>query len=331
MSTPAPAPAYPYPEPVRYPQLLRTPTFRPWRPVVGAIGLLLAVFVVASLVLLPLLAIAVYVESAIDGTDFSAAMNQAVGLKTITPASMLWLNLTLGSGTLVVFALLRWLHHLRPRWATSVLPGMRWKFFLACLPISVVALLLNVVLASLLPIDDTGETVGSVNHLGGQALAFTLVIVLTTPLQAMGEEYVFRGYLLQAVGSMFKRWTSVASAASLLATALLFAAFHGTQNFPLFFDRFAFGVLAAYLVVKVGGLEGGIALHVVNNFFAYGFALLFGDISSSLNTTETSWWNVPVTVVQSVFYLVAVLSVARRMGLRGETAPAPAPIGDARA
>ncbi|MCW2759271.1 MAG: Abortive infection protein, partial [Nocardioidaceae bacterium] len=178
---------------------------------------------------------------------------------------------------------------------------------------------------------DPNDIAGGANKVTGTLLAMAFVVALTTPLQAMGEEYVFRGYLLQAVGSMFKRWTSVASAASLLATALLFAAFHGTQNFPLFFDRFAFGVLAAYLVVKVGGLEGGIALHVVNNFFAYGFALLFGDISSSLNTTETSWWNVPVTVVQSVFYLVAVLSVARRMGLRGETAPAPAPIGDARA
>ena len=66
-----------------------------------------------------------------------------------------------------------------------------------------------------------------------------VVILLTTPLQAIGEEYLFRGYLLQAVGSLFgSRWVAI------VATATLFALAHGAQNFPLFFDRFAFGLIA---------------------------------------------------------------------------------------
>ena len=53
-------------------------------------------------------------------------------------------------------------------------------------------------------------------------------------------------------------------------TALLFALAHGLQNFPLFFDRFMFGLIAAWLVIRTGGLEAGIALHVLNNFLAFG-------------------------------------------------------------
>jgi membrane protease YdiL (CAAX protease family) len=42
-----------------------------------------------------------------------------------------------------------------------------------------------------------------------------------------------------------------------------------TQNLPLFVDRLAFGLLAAILVWRTGGLEAGIAAHVVNNVCAY--------------------------------------------------------------
>jgi membrane protease YdiL (CAAX protease family) len=311
--------------------------------VVGAVLLGVGVFVLASLLLTPLLAGAVFVQSRIQHVPFGDALSQAASLDHLTPASMLWLNLVLATGTLIAFALVRWLHHLRPRWLTSVQPGMRWKFFLACLGLSVVALAAQVAVAAFLPAGATeGQaTSGPVNHLGGTALAFALVILFTTPLQAMGEEYVFRGYLMQAFGSLFNTWTA------LVVTSLLFAFAHGSQNLPLFFDRFAFGLLAGYLVIRVGGLEAGIALHVFNNYAAYAFALLFGDITTVVKVSETSWWNLPVTVVSNGVYLVLVLLVARRMGITNRTAPPPAgassevgprtlpgtpnPIGDARA
>ena len=334
-----PAPAYPYAEPHAYPQLMRTPTWAWWRPVVGSVLLGAGVFVLAAVVLSPVLAAAVYVQSQIEHVPYGAALSRAMSLDHLTPASMLWLNLVLGSGTVIAFALMRWLHHLRPRWLTSVLPGMRWKFFFVCLGLSVVALAAQIVVAALIPVGvaEGGDTSGPVNHLGGSALAFALVIVSTTPLQAMGEEYVFRGYLMQAIGSLFNTWTA------LVATSLLFALAHGSQNLPLFFDRFAFGLLAGYLVIRVGGLEAGIALHVLNNYAAYAVALLFGDITTVLKVTETSWWNLPVTIVSNGAYLVLVLLVARRTGLTNHTARPPSdgpfgalpgtpnPIGDARA
>ena len=46
-----------------------------------------------------------------------------------------------------------------------------------------------------------------------------------------------------------RRW------AALLVTSTLFAMAHGLQNFPLFFDRFMFGFIAGWLVIRTGGLE----------------------------------------------------------------------------
>ena len=70
------------------------------------------------------------------------------------------------------------------------------------------------------------------------------------------------------------------------------------------------------LVVLTGGLEAGIAMHVLNNWLAFGLALAFGDMASTLNPTGGSWWSIPVTLTQSLVYLGLALLVARRMGLR---------------
>ena len=111
-------------------------------------------------------------------------------------------------------------------------------------------------------------------------------MLLTTPFQAAGEEYVFRGYLLQAIGSLVDRawWKWVA----IVVTALLFAWRTACRTSPLFFDRFMFGVIAGWLAIRTGGLEAGIALHVLNNYLAFGFALAFGDISESLTSPRSA-------------------------------------------
>jgi membrane protease YdiL (CAAX protease family) len=153
------------------------------------------------------------------------------------------------------------------------------------------------------------------------------VILVTTPLQALGEEYAFRGYLMQAFGSLTR-----SRVVAVLVTSGLFALAHGAQNAPLFIDRFVFGLMAGLVVILVGGLEAGIALHILNNLLAFALAIVFGDLQGALTVSEVSWWQVPVTVAQNGVYLVLVLLVARRMGLRNTTSPpvaepTPQPVG----
>ena len=69
---------------------------------------------------------------------------------------------------------------------------------------------------------------------------------------------------MQAIGSFLgfssDRWVQLmAKWTALLVTSGLFALAHGVQNFPLFFDRFMFGMIAGWLIIHTGGLEAGIA------------------------------------------------------------------------
>ncbi len=306
--------AHPHPEPRSYPLMLRTWDYRWWKPVTGILVLLLGGLVLVPLLLLPVLAVGVLLEG---GTaDYGQRFIDSTTLKSITPSAMLYLNLSLASLTLVSMGIVRYIHRLRPRWLSSVLPGMRWRFFFACFGLAFVALLASLSVGIFLPTDPNQLTTGEPNELTGRLLATAIVILLTTPLQALGEEYAFRGYLMQALGSL-----SRSRVVALLGTALLFALAHGAQNFPLFFDRFAFGLMAGLVVILVGGLEAGIALHILNNLVAFGLALAFGDVQGALTVSEVTWWQLPVTVVQNGIYLVLVLFVARRMGLGNRSTP----------
>lgn len=321
--------AHPHPEPRSYPLMLRTWDYAAWKPVAGIAVLIVSMFVIVPILLMPVLAAAVAVQggSGSFGDRFAASLD----LTAVTPASMLFLNLSLAGLTLVAMGIVRWIHRLRPRWLSSVLPGMRWKFFSACLGLSVVALVLSLVMSAVLPQNPT-DVSGEPNEFTGRLIATAIVILLTTPLQALGEEYAFRGYLMQAFGSLThgimeslgvgkQGAVRIAQGFALLVTSGLFALAHGTQNAPLFFDRFSFGLMAGLTVILVGGLEAGIALHILNNLVAFGFAIVFGDLQSALTVSEVSWWQLPVTVVQNGGYLLLVLLVARRMGLRNTTAP----------
>ncbi len=306
---------HPHPEPRSYPLMLRTWDYAWWKPILGVLLAVVTFFVVQMVLVVVLVAGAAFDSG--PGT-FSDKFTEAASLDTVTPWSMLYINLGLASLTLIAWFVERVVHRLRPRWLSSVLPGFRWKFFFVCSGLAVVALIASLIVGALLP-HDPNQLSGTAHLPTGQLLATAIVILVTTPLQALGEEYGFRGYLMQASGSFFG-----SRIAALLITSGLFALAHGTQNFPLFFDRFAFGLIAGLIVILVGGLEAGIALHILNNLLAFGIAIAYNQLDSTLTVSEASWWQLPVTIVQNGVFLLLVLWVARRMGLRSTTAP-PAP------
>ena len=312
-----PRPSHPHAEPRTYPLMLRTWTYAAWKPILGIFVMAVGGLIVFPILLLPVLVVGVALEG--GSGPFLQRVSDAASLASVTPSSMLYINLALASLIVLAMLLVRFLHGLRPRWLASVQPGIRWKFLFACVGLSVVALAASLVTSALLP-QDPQELSGSPAFPTGQLAVTAVVILLTTPLQAIGEEYAFRGYLMQAFGSLFGNpWVAV------VITSLLFGLAHGTQNFPLFFDRFAFGMIAGATVILVGGLEAGIALHVLNNLVAFSFAIAYDQLQGSLTVSEASWWQLPVTIVQNGLYLVLVLLVARRMGVRRTTSP---PVAD---
>lgn len=316
-----PARPDPQPEPRPLPYHLLHRGGRPgrWRPILGVLSLGLAFLVVIPVVVQVPFAIGL----ALAGRDVVDGVDRLLDLDDPTPLGLAYLNVVLALAIPTVWLLTRTLHGLRPGWVASVRPLLRWRWFLVCFGLSIVALLATLVVSALVPAQGEGtEVSGQLNDFTSTTRDFLLVVLLLTPLQAAGEEYAFRGYLTQAFGGMFGRaWAGV------LFPALLFALAHGAQSAPVFLDRFAFGLVAGLLVVLTGGLEAGIAMHVLNNWLAFGLALAYGDMASTLNPTGDSWWSIPVTLTQSLAYLGLVLLVARHTGLRTHT-ERPAGVGE---
>ncbi|MFT4288351.1 lysostaphin resistance A-like protein [Nocardioides sp.] len=280
-----------------------------WRALLGVVTEFLLFFLV------PLgMSIPVIVWLLVRGLD-QDGVTTWLSFDPVTPGNLAFLNLTLAA-MIPVTMLVTFLCHgwLKPGWIASVAGRIRWRWLAVCLGLAVVALVATLVVSVVLPSggDDLG---GSVNEWTSRSWEFLLVILLLTPLQAVGEEYVFRGYLTQAVGGVTRgRWLAV------LVPALIFALAHGTQSAPVFIDRFAFGLVAGVLVIMTGGLEAGIAMHVLNNLLAFGLALFFGDLTETLQADGGSWWMIPATLTQSLVYLGLAGYAARRLGIARRTA-----------
>ena len=294
-------------EPLEYHRLHRLGRPGSWRAIVGVCALLFATFVLAPIgALVPMIAWLLA-----TGQSVGAGLDAITDLDDVTPLGLAYINIVLASAIPIAIVVNLALHGLGPGWLMSVARRIRWRFLLACLGVSVLALIATVVVSTFVPQGGGTELSGEANSFTSTTRDFLLVVLILTPLQAAGEEFAFRGYLIQAFGGAFG-----SRAVAVLLSSLLFALAHGIgQDLPIFVDRFAFGLVAGALVILTGGLEAGIAMHVLNNFLAFGLALAFTDMSSALNPTGGTWWSLPGTLTQSLVYLVLATWLARRMGI----------------
>jgi uncharacterized protein len=303
---PVPVPTQPFlpevlpPDGAPYPLILRGPTYALWRSLLGVVfGL--SLFLLLSTVVSQLVVVVGWALTAAD-RPYADYVRSALAFER--PSGLLGTNLGILTLVPISFAMLAVLHHVRPRWLMSVQPGMRWRYLLVCLVIALVSLN-GVLLLSQLASERPAL------HVQQGYWGFLAVILLTSPLQAAAEEIFFRGYLLQALGSLVARpWFGV------VVSSVVFALLHGTQNLPLFIDRLAFGLLAAVLVWRTGGIEAGIAAHIVNNVFAYGIAGVTTGIATLKAVQGIGWVDAAFDVGGfAVFALLAYLAF-RRLKLR---------------
>jgi len=288
---------------LRYHELHRLGRTGWWRALLGIV-LLVGLVVLAGVVAGGVVAAAV------------APFGGEVEIDPLTPAGLAWVTVSWAVVIPIVLVLAR-LVHAAPRSTLSVVGRLRWRWLLTCAGLAALALIAAVLLALVLPEQGAASIEGSVNDATDRTIAFALIVLLLIPLQSAGEEFAFRGYLTQAVGGVVP--ARVGTAVAVVVPALVFALAHGVQDAPVFIDRFVFGLVAGTLVIVTGGLEAGIAMHVLNNWVFFGLALVFGDISEALAPVAGTWWLLPGTLVQSLGYLALVAWVARRRHLDTST------------
>jgi uncharacterized protein len=90
------------------------------------------------------------------------------------------------------------------------------------------------------------------------------VVLLTTPLQAAGEEVAFRGLASRVLGSAFES-ARVGLLVSAATTTVMFMLVHGARDLPLNVFYACLALACSLVTWRAGGLEAAMALHVVAN------------------------------------------------------------------
>ncbi|MFK3678395.1 lysostaphin resistance A-like protein [Microbacterium sp. NPDC090218] len=151
----------------------------------------------------------------------------------------------------------------------------------------------------------TGETVvADFSHPG--LWIMVLLVLLLIPFQAAAEEYVFRGYLMQLVGSWLRH-----PAFAILLPVPLFVLGHGYDVWGAA-SVGVFAIVAAWLTWRTGGLEAAISLHIVNNVLIF----LLGSVALvDANATSGTAVDLLGSTVTMVVYALLADRWARRLGV----------------
>jgi uncharacterized protein len=308
MSYPVPARGSALPtEPQPYHQMLRGPRFRWWKPV---LTLLLAVALYIPLMLLALAPLVV-VGLASGAPDLGLL---SFNVNDLSPTAFVVVNLSL-IALIPVSGLSIWIvHRIRPRYLSSVAGGIRWRWLARCalvvLPLWLIYLALGLLVAP--PGSSRPE----------QWLPLLIIVLVMTPLQAAGEEYLFRGWLMQNIGAYFRR-PMVGLVVSVAVSAVVFAAAHGSPDPWILGSIGCLAVAAGVAAYRTGGLEAGIAMHAVNNVLAFAAVLMFGGWQEAFVGADTQ--GTPAVLVLAVLVhgsaLALVLWQAKRHGIQSRYRP----------
>ncbi|BCB78018.1 hypothetical protein GCM10022251_36790 [Phytohabitans flavus] len=198
-----------------------------------------------------------------------------------------------------------------PGTVSSVVGRVRWRWLGVCLLLALAATLvlfgLDLTVTAALGEDvDDSATWASMPAV----LATTAMLLALVPLQAAAEEYAFRGWLLQAVGTYVRGpWLPIA------VQAVIFGSAHGWGTAWGFGALLVFGGATGWLAVRTGGLEAGIALHVVMNLASFLLMAALDQLDSDQTLTDATWHTAVLDAFVVCLYAAVVARLARRRPL----------------
>ena len=250
-------------------------------------------------------------EFATGGLDLDGLM---AGELPVTPSLFLVNNLALAAAIPLAWAAHAAVFRQRIGWLSSVAGRFRWGAFgkFAAL-VAVAYVVFSVVEFALLGWPEDLAVRPETGFL-------LVVVLLTTPLQAAGEEFALRGVGARAIGSWFSGpWIGLV--VSTLVTAVVFMLLHGAGDLWLNLYYFYFAVVASILTWRTGGLEAAIALHVVNNLTSLLWVPFTG--LDGIFDREAGVGDPSVLLLMAGMALVAagLLWLASRVGLARSAAP----------
>lgn len=231
-----------------------------WKPLV--------VILVPPLVMLLLQVVLYQVVGVIEGSDDPMSAD-------FTPLKLLAINISIGAAGVLAILLLVWIAKVPWRSLISfprAFDARRLTYYLIGAALLVGA---GIGVVALVAPDSPGWTAFGVT---GTTIGVLVVTVLSTPLQSVGEELMFRSAVLPAAAS-WVRAVRPALVVGLVVSGLGFAVVHGSTD-PWLFGYYTFiGVSTGVMAIISRGIEAPVAFHVANN-------VLFGIVNTVMADGE---------------------------------------------
>ncbi|TCN35808.1 membrane protease YdiL (CAAX protease family) [Kribbella orskensis] len=303
-------------------RLARTAKHRWWRPLAGTAFLAAAAFLVTAAVV-----VCWEIAHALITGDFS----EPAGDELFSgDTENLAITLTMLGALIPVVPFAAWLIQRRPAWSVaSVLNRIRWRWLLLCclpaLGYIVLSYVLGILVDAIFP--PTDEATDSGSWVGFSAFVGpALVILLLVPFQSAAEEFIFRGWLIQAVGAygpddtngtgLVRRLKLVLRTPwpALVVSSGLFVSAHGYTGWAMA-DIFLFAMVIGWLTIRTGGLEAAITLHALNNLAAFLLPAAMGQLDGWADQGGAPWTLLVVDIPCLAFYAFAVSWLAKRRQL----------------
>jgi membrane protease YdiL (CAAX protease family) len=290
-----------------------TPAYAWWKLPVA--GLLALTFYFGAVLVLVLVALVIFAASSgVDGLDDWLNASGDLDLQHLDFFALDMLGLAVMIPAVLLAVLVT-----GPRpigYLSSVAGRLRWGWLARTAVMAFVVFIVTIGgSVALGEVTDPAEV--SAPDVSARAIVAIGLVLLLVPFQAAAEEYVFRGYVMQLVGS----WTRFA-VIPVLVSVPLFVAGHTYELWGLV-DVGIFGLTAAVVTIRTGGLEAAIAAHTANNVVLFVLDAL-GMISATDDSGAGPLDVIP-TIISSVVFLVWVEWAARRQGLERTRPPIPPP------
>jgi uncharacterized protein len=291
---PLPAPG------TEYHRFLRTPRNAWWKGLVAIVGFVVGYLIINTIVGFGAIAVDVL-------TGRSTWESYSTGAVEFTPA--LFLATNIGNALSIPLAMLLqwWIWGQPVRWLHSVAGVIRWRLLGRSAAVVVPLWLVYMGISAVAAPQTSGIT--GPGDFTGESVALLIIMLLTTPLQAAGEEYGARGLIMRSAGS----WVASPVPGLVIATivpSLVFMAAHGAGDPWLNVYYFTFGAAMSLLVWRTGGLEAAVVVHTVNNMMAFGIVILAGQEINLDRSAGTggAFMLVPMAVLLMVAALLSVLA-----------------------
>jgi len=117
-------------------------------------------------------------------------------------------------------------------------------------------------------------------------------------IQTFTEEFLFRGFVTQAIVLILRKPLPAAC-----VSGLVFGALHIPNGWPQAINAAWFGIVCAFVAIRTGGIALTSGIHLANNYFGAIGVVSGGDVfkgSPGLviqNTPQLQWWDLGMAVV----------------------------------